>query len=455
MKKCLVKMEFLLDFFKSYFIKLFIFLFACFISFTGLNSCEKDKELGIEISPENQLISTFLADTFLLNTRTILSDSIKTDELSGSSPLGNYIDPIFGEVNSSIYTQIRIESFDEFEDNTNLVIDSIIMYLVVDGYYGNISEQVFKVERLSESIEKDSNYYSNSEINTYGQDLSLGIEIETNPVSPGYYAGELVSNAILRIPLDQSIFGDPIINESGNSTLSGNDGEGEFLSFFKGIKISSDNQFNGGLYYIDMQNSYSKIKMFYRDTTGSISEHDTLDFDFNINSNCAFFHNVTHNYQGTIIEQAISEPHLGQSQFFIQALGGLNSVFIIPGLDDLKSQNIIINKAEVILPCERYSFDEFNPSNNLFLSRRSSENEYEFLPDFFDGKIGGEFNTSTNSYSFNITRHVNEIMSDKIANDTLKIFPAGGGITANRTVLNGFNSVNKDKAKAIITYTKY
>ena len=195
--------------------------------------------------------------------------------------------------------------------------------------------------------------------------------------------------------------------------------------------------------------------MFYRDTTGSISEHDTLDFDFNINSNCAFFHNVTHNYQGTIIEQAISEPHLGQSQFFIQALGGLNSVFIIPGLDDLKSQNIIINKAEVILPCERYSFDEFNPSNNLFLSRRSSENEYEFLPDFFDGKIGGEFNTSTNSYSFNITRHVNEIMSDKIANDTLKIFPAGGGITANRTVLNGFNSVNKDKAKAIITYTKY
>ena len=85
--------------------------------------------------------------------------------------------------------------------------------------------------------------------------------------------------------------------------------------------------------------------MFYRDTTGASSEHDTLDFDFNINSNCAFFHNVTHDYQGTIIEQSIEEPQLGQNQFFVQALGGLNSVFLIPGLDNLKNQNIIINKA--------------------------------------------------------------------------------------------------------------
>ena len=46
-------------------------------------------------------------------------------------------------------------------------------------------------------------------------------------------------------------------------------------------------------------------------------------------------------------------------------------------------------------------------------------------------------------------------MSEKISNDTLKVFPGGGGITANRTILNGVNSINRDKAKAIITYTKY
>ncbi len=49
----------------------------------------------------------------------------------------------------------------------------------------------------------------------------------------------------------------------------------------------------------------------------------------------------------------------------------------------------------------------------------------------------------------------NEIISEKTLNDTLKIFPNGGGITANRVVLNGMNSTKKDKAKVIISYTKY
>jgi hypothetical protein len=78
-------------------------------------SCNKNKEFGIELSPESQSISTFLSDTFFLNSFTVLSDSIKTDELNGPCPLGNYIDPVFGEVNSSIYAQIRLDQFNPFE----------------------------------------------------------------------------------------------------------------------------------------------------------------------------------------------------------------------------------------------------------------------------------------------------------------------------------------------------
>jgi hypothetical protein len=47
------------------------------------------------------------------------------------------------------------------------------------------------------------------------------------------------------------------------------------------------------------------------------------------------------------------------------------------------------------------------------------------------------------------------VIAEKILNDTLKIFPNGSGITANRVVLNGMNSTKKDKAKVIISYTKY
>jgi hypothetical protein len=448
-------MEYLLNCLKVSFNNFFlVFLFLSLV-FTSLYSCKKNQEFGIEISPENELISAFISDTFAIETTTILSDSIKTDELSGPSPLGNYIDPVFGEVNSSIYTHLRIDNFNGFENTSNLVVDSVIMYLVVDGYYGEISEQIFKVEQLSGDLIKDSNYYSNSEIITTNLDLSNGISTKTDPLIPGYFAGELVNNSILRIPMNINEFALPIINQSGSSTLDGNDGDGEFLSFFKGIKITANSGVNGGLYYIDMIDPYTKIKMFYRDTTGLETEHDTLDFDFNINSSCAFFHNVKHNYQGTIVEQALAESQIGQNQFYIQALGGLNSVFTIPGLNTLIEENIIVNKAEIILPCEQYAYDKFSPSSSLFITRKNPENEYEFLPDFFEGNFGGQFNSLSNNYAFNITRHVNEIMAGKISNDTLKVFPAGGGITANRTILNGINSINKNKAKAIITYTKY
>ena len=42
-----------------------------------------------------------------------------------------------------------------------------------------------------------------------------------------------------------------------------------------------------------------------------------------------------------------------------------------------------------------------------------------------------------------------------ILNDTISIIPSGNGISANRVVLNGMNSLKRNKAKAVITYTKY
>ena len=49
-----------------------------------------------------------------------------------------------------------------------------------------------------------------------------------------------------------------------------------------------------------------------------------------------------------------------------------------------------------------------------------------------------------------------QISKDRIVEIAiLKIFPNGNGITANRVVLNGMNSTKKDKAKVVISYTKY
>jgi hypothetical protein len=437
---------------------LFLVVFSSFTVFL-LTSCEKDNEFGIEINPDSNTLGAIYSDTFSIHTFSVISDSIRTDELNGPSPLGNYIDPVFGEVNASIITQIRLEQSYSFipdnGDTNDIVIDSVVLYLAIDGYYGDIDEQEFKVEILDEDIFKDSTYYNTTNIITKTEDISNGLSIESNPLFPGYFSGSLVDKAILGIPLNIEEFARPIVNESGNSTLDGNDGDNEFLTFFKGIKISSSKGINGGLYYINLLNSFSRIRLFYRDTSGISSEHDTLDFDFNINSNCGYYHKVEHDYAGTEIENVVNQTSLGQNQFFIQTLGGVDGRITIPSLDSLIAKPILINKAEIILPFEDYLYDDYPSPSSLFISRKNSEGEYEFLPDLFEGSIGGDFNVVNKNYTFNITRHLNEVVSEKAINDTIRVFPNGNGITANRVVLNGMNSTKKYKAKVVISYTKY
>jgi hypothetical protein len=437
---------------------LFLVVFSSFTVFL-LNSCEKDNEFGIEINPDSNTLGAIYSDTFSIHTFSVISDSIRTDELNGPSPLGNYIDPVFGEVNASIITQIRLEQSYSFipdnGDTNDIVIDSVVLYLAIDGYYGDIEAQEFIVEILDEDIFKDSTYYNTTNIITKTEDISNGLSIESNPLFPGYFSGSLVDKAILGIPLNIEEFARPIVNESGNSTLDGNDGDNEFLTFFKGIKISSSKGINGGLYYINLLNSFSRIRLFYRDTSGISSEHDTLDFDFNINSNCGYYHKVEHDYTGTEIENVVNQTSLGQNQFFIQTLGGVDGRITIPSLDSLIAKPILINKAEIILPFEDYLYDDYPSPSSLFISRKNSEGEYEFLPDLFEGSIGGDFNVVNKNYTFNITRHLNEVVSEKAINDTIRVFPNGNGITANRVVLNGMNSTKKDKAKVVISYTKY
>ena len=438
----------------------FLFLVVGLLSTVFLFcSCEKDNEFGIEINPDSNSLGAIYSDTFSIHTFSVISDSIRTDELNGPSPLGNYIDPVFGEVNASIITQIRLEqSYNFIPDNgdiNDVVVDSVVLYLAIDGYYGDIQEQEFIVEILDEDIFKDSIYHNTTNIITKAEDISNGLSIESDPLFPGYFSGGLVDKAILGIPLNIEKFATPIVNESGNTTLEGNDGDNEFLTFFKGIKISSVNGTNGGLYYINLLNSFSRIRLFYRDTSGVFSEHDTLDFDFNINSNCAYYHKVTHDYTGTEIENVVNQPALGQNQFFIQTLGGINGRMTIPSFDSLIAKPVIINKAEIILPFEDYLYDDYPSPSSLFISRKNVQGEYEFLPDLFEGSLGGNFNVVDKNYTFNITRHLNEIVAEKAINDTIKIFPNGNGITANRVVLNGMNSTKKDKAKVVISYTKY
>ena len=123
--------------------------------------------------------------------------------MNGPSPLGNYLDPVFGNVNASIYTQIRLEQAYDFRPShgslDSIVIDSIIMYLSLNGYYGDIHPQTFRVEQLTDPIYTDSSYFNNSTVPVSTTDLSFGNTIYSNPLLPGYFAGQSVNLSLIHI----------------------------------------------------------------------------------------------------------------------------------------------------------------------------------------------------------------------------------------------------------------
>ena len=203
MTQFLVKMEFLLS--QKVLIKLlnFLFLGLGLLTISFLSSCEKNNEFGIEINPDSNTLGAIYSDTFSLHTFSVISDSIRTDELNGPSPLGNYIDPVFGEVNASIITQIRLEqSYNFIPDNgdiNDIIVDSVVLYLAIDGHYGDIQEQQFKVEILDEDIFKDSIYHNTTNVITKAEDISNGLSIESDPLFPGYFSCDLVTLKVINV----------------------------------------------------------------------------------------------------------------------------------------------------------------------------------------------------------------------------------------------------------------
>lgn len=424
-----------------------------FITGILFTSCKKeDNVLGLGLHPEEDLVGLSSVDTLSLITYCASSDSIVTDELTSSNLLGSYLDPYLGKIEASIYTHIRLEGAIDFIPSggtiDDIVIDSAILYIDMTDYYGVLDEQTFEIYQVTEDFYVDSTYYSSSTLST---DVVNLVESGGGTIEPNGYQ--------LAIPLSVADFAQPIVDQSGTGVLDGNNGDGEFIDWFKGLQIKVNNpsqaEGEGAILYLDLESSDSKITMYYRDTMGVAADHDTLEFDFNINSSCARFTNFNQDYTNTIVEQILNDSTVGQDIFFTQTMGGVRAKVDIPfSLSLLDSGNIIINKAELILPVQHYFGDPLVPSSELFLVTENGDGTISFIPDYNDDR-GGTYDQGENSYTFNITRYYNQLISGELTPGPLTIVSSGNAVTANRVVFNGPSTLLKDKPKVVVTYSKY
>ncbi|MGB0881533.1 MAG: DUF4270 family protein [Vicingaceae bacterium] len=421
------------------FVKKSLLLFVIFL-IASLFSCKKDGKLSPDF--DNGNLSIVFIDTLSLQS-TVVKDIPSTTQAISYHLLGVYHDPIFGVKSSSIYTNVGLVGATDFGDS--LTVDSLVLSLSASQFYGNNnSTYTVNLFELSNPLSGSSIYKSN----TY-------TPIENTLLGSASFSPN-DTDEILQVTIKEPTLLSKISNQSVYSSTA------DFNNVFKGLHIvTSDtaggspaiNQGEGFLATLYFNSSDSKIKVFYRNGVSSTKTQDLV-----VNSDVKTYSRFINDYTGTDIEKHLAnDPAKNQNRIYVSDMEGLRTKIEVPYLKNLSNNgNISINKAEIIFTVE--SGSDATPDEILqaiTLANIDANGNILDLVDDFSGAahFGGVFDLSTKSIRFNITRHLQQIITGVQSDNGMYLTSNPIIVVPNRTVFNSENSPTLN-AKIELTYSK-
>lgn len=416
------------------------------LAISTLAACTRpEQNIGLEILPESDHLALFYSDTTTIEAFTIVEDSLRTDELS-RAVLGNYIDPLSGQIRTTIYSQIRLSTNNvDFGDLDNIVVDSLVLALsYIDDHWGPSTQQQFLVEELAEDLYIDSSYYHLEDLETMGSNMiEVGDETQNiDHVNSVVIDGDSLDPQ-LRLRLDKS-WAEEFLLLSGTETLGDND---SWLEHFKGFKISSTS-YDASILYIDLLSNESNLTMYYRDMNGE--EADTTTFIWNINELCSRFTAIDRSRGGEFAVLADQDTLPSPEAVFVQSLAGSHCSLSFPYIKDYNDSGMVaISKAELIIPVRDEFDNRFPPfalMNAFYFDDEGLLNQIQDN-DVFTTSIGGVYISDDNEYIFDISRYLQNLLNDNISDNGLGIFGTSTGVSGNRVVLNGPLADDVDQSK--------
>lgn len=419
-------------------------LFATFfcISF-ALVSCKKNETtIGKEVLSENQILNSLVTDTFTLKTYTFKEDSVNSKN-QRHALLGAIHDPKFGVTNASFYSQVRLDNPGTTFFGNAPTVDSIVLSLGYAGYYGKATSQTFEVHEITEDINTESDYYSFSSVNFNGSDLVVpGKGIITPKPTTKVVVGTDTLGAQIRLPLVNS-FATFLMNGVAGGNYATQEA---FKLFFKGfhLKVTNSNPgFNqGGVLYFDLNNINTRLTIYYKD------DGVPKKYSYLLNGSCTNFNHMDFNSAGSSFQNVLDNPSAGQQEFYAQAFTS-RAVIEFPTLKDLP-KNVLIHKAELILPISYYTNDLLYPSSKVTTGLRilAGSNKIFAGEEFL-------FKSELKEYKIDLRQHIQRVLVDQVPNNGVLIRSSFFNSTAERIVFNGPDGPFKKKPRLVITYTNY
>jgi hypothetical protein len=419
-----------------------LFLFAVFL----FTSCKKDPyQLGLSLLPPTDTLAIQTSDTSTIIAFSVLQDSIRTDRAT-TNMLGSMVDPVFGKTTASFCSQFRL-STEDVDFGINPVLDSVVLMLRYQSIYGESNTlQNVKVYELNEEISSDSVYYSNHQFKTYPTLLADRTFQPNLTDSVKIYDGKVPPLLSLNLSNNTNYFGNKLLY-APSDVLSDNT---KFVKFMNGLYIeTSPVAANGGLISFNMGSAWTILMVYFKrqDTTGKVT--DSLHYAFVITDKCARINTFSHDqykdaspeFKNQVLNHDSSD---GQHQLYLQGLAGVKIKIQLPYITDYAgSKKIAINNAVLVLK-NFESESSYAPPAKLTLVKSDSAGRIAFLVDQNEGAayFGGTYHASDKSYSFRITRHLQQILEGKTKNYDLYLLvndPSSNVLIPNRFVGVGTN----------------
>ncbi len=395
---------------------------ALFSLFTAVG-CKDPDELGLSVLPPGDSLGMGYCDTLTVQAHTVREDSLRADELSVQL-IGGYIDPYFGKATSECFTEVLLLGTPSF--SSHAVTDSLILKLFYKGYYGDTTApQTIRVFRMTESMFADSIYYSNRTFTAETDPLGI-LTFQPMPNTPVVIDSDTVAPQI-RIPLSM-VLADSLVALNGSAVYQSNE---NWRSYFKGLRLAIDeptavNQ--GSVNAFDIFNA--KMTLYYRDTSNNSQSYSWVFTG-------AKSSHFVHDFSGYSAGLQLQDSTYGDTLTAVQAMAGLKTKFTLPYLEHLKdSGNVVVNRAQVKFTLAANSTESYPaPSSMLVVVINDDGTTTSFPADYFEpsGFFGGTLSGRT--YTFNLTRHINRILSGATGNNGFYLVVSGASIQSNRAII--------------------
>ena len=370
---------------------------------------------------------------------------------SGNKLVGSMTNGHFGRSEASVVSELAL-SETNIQFGTTPFIDEAFLYLQYNGLYGDsLKPMSFEVYELSEKllpngvfldnegVVVDSAFYSDYEP-VLGNKIGELTNVMPRPNTSATVNGEVLE-AGLKIPLDTNFIRTRFI-EAPAEVYNNNQ---NFKNHFKGFYIKTTT-IDGSILYFTLTGDASGLYLYFHES-GDTAYSKSVTFNF-LQSNDpqpVNFNLFNQDYSGaypvSFNLQSIDEVG-GEDVTYVQSMGGVYTVFSIPGLDTLANKGYMVNQAVLEVYKAQGTGSGLLPHSRLEIRKFDKDTLGGTIKDFSVGSTltgGGGFVSEpyrAGMYSFDITRYVFEI-ANGAESGMLAIAPYLKSTVANGVILSG------------------